>query len=177
MAKFGKTITTIPACRNLISKFFATVLLTAVLHIVAAHPVSAVVLRYFPNANNPSGQISQLDTSLVTGGAEYDYQLKVPPGTNGLTPQLSLHYSSLSAKQNSILGSGWQLSQNYIERDVNLTPDNTNDDKYLLYLNGSGHELVYNSTTGRYHTKVESYLWIKKLTGGSNSFNEYWLIK
>jgi hypothetical protein len=33
-------------------------------------------------------------------------------------------------------GAGWQLSQDFIERDVNFTPTNIGDDKFRLRFKG-----------------------------------------
>ena len=72
---------------------------------------------------------------------------------------------------------GWDLNLSYIQRDVNYTPENLNDDKFDLILNGSKYDLVYISGEGRYHTKAESHLWIEKLTDSPNQKGEYWIIR
>ncbi|MFZ2454996.1 MAG: SpvB/TcaC N-terminal domain-containing protein [Candidatus Altiarchaeia archaeon] len=129
--------------------------------------------------SSPIVEKSSFQTSLFTGAASYSYPLELPRGTNGLTPQISLDYNSQSAiGQSGIVGLGWDLGLNYVERDVNYTPDNYSDDRFVLILNGERHDLVYASSDGRYHTQIESYLFINKsISSMNNTFTDYWLVK
>jgi hypothetical protein len=52
--------------------------------------------------------------TLNTGTAKYSVNLKVPPGTAGHAPTLSLNYESGSG--NGPLGFGWQLNSAFIQR-------------------------------------------------------------
>jgi len=114
-------------------------------------------------------------TNLFPGAGTYAYSLEVPKGTNKLQPSLTISYNSQSVKQRpSILGAGWFLSQSYIMRDVNFTPSNEIDDRYVLILNGASHDLVYEGNY--YHTKRETFSRIHNVTGGDNSKNQYWLV-
>lgn len=113
-----------------------------------------------------------------TGAAVYSYPIEVPPGTNGLQPYLALTYNSHNhISYPELTGSGWSLTQNYIQRDTEHTSWDTGDDKFILYLNGESHELVYDSSDGRYHTEIESYMSIRELGGGQGYFNEYWEVR
>lgn len=105
-------------------------------------------------------------TSLFPGAATYNYGIIIPKGTNGLNPSLSISYNS-QAKKASILGLGWSLSQKMIYRDTNGTFGNTSDDEFKLVLDGSQYDLVY--VNGAYHTKIESYLRIEKIS-------DYWIV-
>lgn len=97
----------------------------------------------------------------------YTYPITVPKGTRGLTPTVELSYNSQSVTGTpSIVGTGWMLTQSYIQRDVNGTTTNTSDDKFFLTLNGRQYELRYNQSQGQWHTKVESYLEITNVTSG-----------
>lgn len=136
-----------------------------------------------PKANkNPQVSEETTDdffkTSLYTGSATYIYPIEVPPGTNDLMPNLSLNYDSSAAKGRAdLVGLGWNLDLSYIQRDVRYTANDVSDDKYLLTLNGATYNLVYISSEDRYHTKVESNLWIKKVTGAPNQKGEYWIVR
>ena len=120
----------------------------------------------------------RLLTDPNTGSAVYSYPITVPPGTRGLQPTLALTYNSFAANSYpELTGSGWSLTQNYIQRNAEYTPDSTSDDTYTLTLNGASYKLFYDSADDRYHTKQESNMWIKKLSGGSNAESQYWEIK
>ena len=114
-------------------------------------------------AESPLGENNGFfQTSLFTGSASYIYEIDVPPGTNGLAPRVTLSYNSHSARGRAgEAGAGWTLDTSYIQRDVEYTPDDTSDDTFDLVLNGQSFELIYVSAEGRYHTKTESYLYIK----------------
>ncbi|MBI4738193.1 hypothetical protein HY772_01300, partial [Candidatus Woesearchaeota archaeon] len=107
----------------------------------------------------------QYATNLFPGAATYVYGLEVPKGTNSLQPTLTLSYNSQSVKQRpGILGAGWVLTPNYIYRDVNATPDNTSDEKYILVLDGTPYELVF-GPDGQWHTEVDYHYKIENLSG------------
>ncbi len=99
--------------------------------------------------------------SSQTGAFTYSYPIVAPPGTNGLSPLVSLTYNSQSA--NSMprhLGQGWSLSENYIERDVNYTFSDHSDDEFALVLNGDAKKLV-NIGAGQYRTVIERFIRIE----------------
>ncbi|MBI2139046.1 VCBS repeat-containing protein, partial [Candidatus Woesearchaeota archaeon] len=118
---------------------------------------------------------SAYKTELFPGAATFTYPLSFPPGTNGLTPEISLYYNSQTAKQRpSIVGAGWSLTQNYIYRDVNGTFNDTNDDIFKLVLDNSAQEIV--NLNGTFKTEVESYARIQNLSGAPNTNGEYWIL-
>lgn len=51
-----------------------------------------------------------------SGAMTYSYPLAIPPGRNGMQPNLTLSYSSAEKRQDSLFGYGWSLSLPYIER-------------------------------------------------------------
>ena len=104
--------------------------------------------------------IDFFEVKLYTGAVKYSYPLKVPLGTNNLQPEVSLFYNSHStvAKAPGIVGAGWELSQNDIERDVNSTFSDTSDDAFKLSLNGNFYDLIYVPSENRYYTEIESFL-------------------
>ena len=128
-----------------------------------------------PKLNSPNDAYS---TGLYSGAAAYTYELQVPDGIAGFQPILSLSYNSHSAGGTyGWLGDGWSLNENYIQRKVKSTPTNIADDTYHLVFNGAGYDLIYNPADGLYHTEIESHLYIKKESGGTNQKKEYWTVK
>ena len=116
--------------------------------------------------------------SLFDGAATYSYPIEVPPGVNSLSPQLSLTYNSHSSSgQPNILGTAWALSQSYIERDINSTLSPLSDDEFKLIFNGQSHDLIYVPSENRFHTKIETFLYIQNITGAPNTKGIYWLVK
>ena len=145
--------------------------------LILIQPVFAVdeYKPYMHKANVPEHPKIKLygsyQTNLFPGAATYSYPLEVPPGTNGLQPVISISYNSQTAKQRpGILGAGWFLTQNYIYRDINNTPDNTTEDEFKIILNGNFYDLVYDSSDNLFHTKIESFLKIQNASGGSNTY-------
>ena len=116
-------------------------------------------------------------TNLFSGSFGYDYKIAVPPGTNGLSPNLSISYNSHSAKgKASWVGAGWEIPLSYIQRDIEYSRKDTNDDTFDLFLEGAKHDLVYVSSEDRYHTKIESYMKVERKTGAPNERGEYWVV-
>lgn len=115
--------------------------------------------------------------SLYTGAATYSYGLQLLPGTNGFSPQLYLNYSSSGTSGHAgVFGLGWNISENYIARDVEDTPDDTADDTFELVLNGERHKLVL-CTDGKYRTERDNYFKIERLSDSTkNGKGEYWQV-
>ena len=114
-------------------------------------------------------------TNLFPGAATYTYPIDVPPGTNGLQPSLTLMYNSQNAKSRpGILGASWELTQDYIIRNINGTPADKSDDFFTLVLNGRSEKLVVNGTELR--TEIEYYARIQNMSGGENELGAYWLV-
>lgn len=156
-------------------KIIASIALSFVILFSSISPLFA---NYsIPNNTAPTHQRDKFSTDIFTGTANYSYPLKVPKGTNDLTPEIAINYSSAGVRDARMYsGLGWLLNQDYIQRDINATPTNTSDDKFKLYFKGTAYDLVYVSADGLYHTKIESYLKIQKLTGGSNVKGDYWQV-
>jgi len=107
-----------------------------------------------------------------TGAAHLGYPLLVPPGRNGLTPKLSLSYSSSGG--NSWVGVGWDIPIGFIQRREPRkgVPKYDDSDVYELNLGGSPQELVPIGSD-EYRLKIEgAYLWIKYYSSGN-----YWEVK
>src|SRR3989338_9195398 len=80
-------------------------------------------------------------TDLFTGSANFSLPIVVPPGRQGLEPNLALAYSS-QAKDNGLYGVGWNLAGlGAIERSTKNGPpkyDNNIDVFLFNSPNGAG---------------------------------------
>ncbi|MBL7713436.1 MAG: hypothetical protein JNL13_13270, partial [Chitinophagaceae bacterium] len=115
--------------------------------------------------SKPVGAIDGAAGTSPSGAATYTIPIKMPPGTNGMAPQLSIVYNSQGG--NGILGQGWSLSGlSVITRagkdfyhDGKVAPATyTNDDAFVL----DGQRLVATSGSSgapgtTYRTEAESY--------------------
>ena len=108
----------------------------------------------------PSVQAFQSDR--FTGAASVSYPIEVPPGPGGLTPSISLSYSSSgvdgadSETQASWVGMGWDLDLGHITRDMRGKPEQPWKHVFNLSLNGVGSELVLGAD-GQWHTSDEHF--------------------
>ncbi len=144
--------------RNIVWKFKKTIFFTVVLLLVI------IFFSFVPAHAKTTWNYYQ--SSLFSGSNNYSYIIELPPGTNGMTPQLSLSYNSFLAKNKSgWIGVGWEIPLNYVQTNT--------DGAFSLFLNGAKHELVYLAAEGRYHTKIETYLKIEKKTAVTDERGEY----
>ncbi len=102
--------------------------------------------RDTPTANLPQ-------TDQATGGLSYEYLLSVPPGRNGLQPELKLQYSNQNSDIASEVGYGWSLNIPYIERLNKTGVDRLYTDNY--FTSSIAGELV-NITGNEYGPKTEN---------------------
>ncbi len=123
--------------------------------------------------------IDSFQVDLFTGAANYSYMIEVPPGTCNFSPNFAVTYNSgRSNGEATIVGLGWDINLSYIQRDVEFTAGDTSDDTFDLYLNGRKYDLVYIPSEDRYHTEIESFLWIKKISGSpNNQEGGYWIVR
>src|SRR6266487_3038820 len=135
-------------------------------------------LQALPGEPMPTNQRDKFQTDLFSGSSTYSYPIKVPNGTDNLTPSVSLSYNNQGAHDLSMFsGMGWQVDRDYVQRDVNYTPSDTSDDKYKLHFKGATYDLVYNSSDSLFHTKIESHLKVQQfLSGGQGSTGMYWQV-
>ena len=111
--------------------------------------------RWNPTWSPPS-------VSAFSGAATYSYPIEVPPGRNGLQPNVALSYNSRAVDglihdpERGAIGTGWSLAEIKIVRvgvklrfDAGNLPETYHPDKFRLVFNGSGHELYpVGSTSG-----------------------------
>ena len=58
----------------------------------------------------------QFEPDQISGSLIYSYPLNLPPGRNGLAPDLSLKYSSQPGSNANVVGYGWDFTIPFIER-------------------------------------------------------------
>ena len=157
--------------------FFIILLILSTVEVSAEGYKPFIQQASSPSMNNLN-IIGTTNTDLLTGAATYNYPIIVQPGINGLQPEIFLYYNHQNTNSlPSTLGQGWNFNDNYIARDTQYTLADTSDDKYILHFNGITSKLVYVASENQYHTEIESFLYIKKITGGSNDKGEYWELK
>lgn len=117
--------------------------------------------------------------SLFTGRINYTLPIMVPHGIHGFVPTVSLDYHGGTARSRAgIVRLGWEVTANYITRNVEDTPSNLSDDSFRLVLSGRSYDLIYLSSDGRYHTKIESDLHIEYVSSGApNTYGGYWIVR
>ncbi|MFN0093329.1 MAG: SpvB/TcaC N-terminal domain-containing protein [Dehalococcoidia bacterium] len=133
-----------------------------------------------------------------SGTFSWSRSLRVPPGTGGFTPEISINYSSgrldgmtqTTNNQTSQLGLGWDISMNmFIERRY-LSCRNDNDfstyaddlcwidHNATLYMNGGAQELVRQGVSNTWRLRSDPTWRVELLTGASNGAlnGEYWRV-
>jgi RHS repeat-associated protein len=136
-----------------------------------------------------------------SGAFTYSYPIAVPPVPGGLSPDVSLGYSSQAVDgltsstndQASWIGDGWDYSPGYVERDYQSCetepPGATNwsksgdlcwssNDTVTLSLAGQDTTLVQDSSTGAWHPEVDNGERVQYETGTTNGTNDggYWVV-
>lgn len=125
------------------------------------------------NTTLPVGSINGSFNVSLVGSANYTIPLIIPPGSNGMTPNLSLEYSSSIESSEGILSRGWKLggiseiqrvhktiSQDGFVDGVNLDSEDrfSIDGDRLISISGS-----YGQNGSVYHTEIDSYSKITSL--------------
>lgn len=88
---------------------------------------------------------------IFTGAAGYSIPIEVPPGRNGIEPDIALEYNSYI--KNGWVGVGWSLDMGAIQRPTKHGVDYSTND-YVFVKNGSITELVHKSDND-YGAKIE----------------------
>src|SRR3989339_352859 len=132
-------------------------LLPALCCFLVLNSVAAATEQAGPNPGNlaPTGSQS---VSLLTGAFTYSYPIEVPPGRNGMQPDVKLIYNSQG--DNGWLGIGWTLDTGCIYRSTkNGVPGYTFSDTFIFSINGQTQELVEitsNADYREYRAQIES---------------------
>ncbi|MGD9159363.1 MAG: FG-GAP-like repeat-containing protein [Desulfobacteraceae bacterium] len=93
------------------------------------------------------------------GEASTSVPIVVPPGRNGVQPNLHLNYSSLNNKS-GVAGVGWNLDIGFIQRNTRfgLNYSNDGDNAFIVSMEGSSGELIQRTDWGTdyYGLEIES---------------------
>ncbi|MEK6858363.1 MAG: LamG-like jellyroll fold domain-containing protein [Nanoarchaeota archaeon] len=130
--------------------------------------------------DSPLSLQSRSETDVYTGAFTQNFPIQLPLGTNGLKPSLSLYYNShmFDSPRQSLIGNGWDVQLNYIERRTNYTASNISDDYYVIVFNGIKEEnLIYDPVQRSYETKIRNFFYISNLSGGQGTGGLYWTVK
>ena len=142
--------------------------------------VSPVISAAQGTASNSMRDNIQIDNN---GAFKYSYPIKIPEGTHGVAPRLSLDYNSMA--QNGMLGMGFALSGlSTIERDASYPINFNANDHYVL----DGQKLYVKAADSifpyvTYHTERESFDLITAYSSGTtvttdpNTTTSYWLVR
>ena len=153
-------------------------------------PSSAKTTTAAPSNTNSASSLSSLSTSgtpkdrnltdgvkntvlpeLSGGSLGYEYKITVPPGRNGIMPNLSLIYNNQNTSILNAFGYGWETNIPYIERSNKSGTDKLYvDNNFVSTLDG---ELATTSsaTTTQYGAKIDDGSFRKY------SFNNnYWIV-
>jgi hypothetical protein len=121
-------------------------------------------------ASEMGGSSVSFKVDDFSGAAHLSYPLVVPPGRNGLNPNLSLNY--LSAGGNGWLGVGWDLSVGFIQRRGvrKGVPKYDSTDLFEIQLGGGSPQELLPIGGDEYRLRIEGvYLKIKYDSSGN-----YW---
>ncbi len=139
--------------------FILCLLVQPLKHGYAANNSAPVTANALTSANNLATGGSGGDTvtpDLFSGTMSYSVPIEVPPGRNGMAPNLSLLYRSSNG--NSYLGVGWELEPGAIVRSLKGGV-NFSGDAYVLRFAGATIDLVNIGTNANgnteYRAKIE----------------------
>lgn len=120
----------------------------------------------FGGADGSPSTIKQIIPGVdqTTGALIYKYPIKVPPGRNGVQPQINLSYNSLDQDPSTIVGHGWTIDIPYIKRINRKGVDKLyTEDYFESSLTG---ELV-NASGATYESKVDNGEFLKYVFASS----------
>ena len=124
-----------------------------------------------PPANTAYGEIVDRFSVNALGGGNYMIPIPLPTAPGGLTPELSLNYSSTAGE--GLAGTGWSLNglssirrctKSYAVDDQKVRVQHNNNDQYCL----DGQRLVPEGGTV-YRTMNDTFKKIERITAGSDN--------
>ena len=159
--------------------------LPTALHRVGASIVLAASLASSVAGAGP-GRTPGLASVSADGEARYSIPIELPPGTNGLTPVLSLDYRHRT--RGGLLGVGWSLSglsqitrcaRTFSQDGVAEPPMRSGVDRFcldgqrLVVVNGAS----YDAPNAEYRTEIESFARIRAVNGTSVNGPAYFIVE
>jgi len=145
-------------------------------------PLASLAGNPFPEDGSHLLLPSLPEVSLYRGAAAMSIPIEVPPGRNGIQPNLALSYDSsrldgvLGVTQSPWVGRGWSLDLPQVTRYIRNEGCNYGIEgchahwgyrnRFNLLLNGAGYTLIPedpNQAGGRYFTAEESFLLVLRL--------------
>jgi YD repeat-containing protein len=135
--------------------------------------------------------IKAFQTDLFSGTATFSFSIGVPAGVGGLTPGLSLTYSSNAVNAmigdespGTWVGMGWNLDLGYVSVQQRDSCSSDEEEPWFsLVLNGVSSSLIKNggdicsTGPGVYHTRNESFMKIEmKADGRDTPYYRYWQV-
>ncbi len=120
------------------------------------------------------------------GEAQYTIPIDLPPGTHGMTPELSLQYRHRT--RGSLLGVGWFIGglseitrcvRTVAQDGVAAAPQRTIADRFCL--DGQrlviANHVVYETPNAEYRTEIESFARIRAIPGTSKNGPAYFTVE
>jgi len=137
-----------------------------------------------PTTSHTIGAIS--GSGGVSGGsANYNIPIVVPPGRNGMQPNVQLSYSS--SQGNGLVGVGWSLSSGAAISRCGMTVATDGISKSVQYsvahdklcLNGQRLIAVsaYGQSGAEYRTELDSFARVRQYGGNINSTATYFIVE
>ena len=139
-----------------------------------------------PAANAAIGRTPGFASVSDDGEAAYSIPLDLPPGTNGLTPTLSLDYRHRA--RGGLLGVGWYVgglsqitrcaktfAQDGVAAPASRSPDTRFclDGQRLVVVSGGS----YTQPNAEYRTEIESFARIRAVAGSINNGPAYFVVE
>ncbi len=118
-----------------------TVLFITITSVIAPSFASAASSDPFRTGRDAVSPKQAVSVAQSSGAMTYSYPFAIPPGRNGMQPDISLNYSSADKRTDSVFGYGWSMNLPYIERINKLGTNN-------LYNQDRNHTFFTSSLSG-----------------------------
>lgn len=134
-------------------------------------PLVSGILK--PKENlKPIGNTFKIEADTATGALILEYPIEVPPGRNGLQPDLALVYNSQNTDNDNIFGYGWSINIPYIKRINKKGVDKLYSENFFnSSISGELEDITLtDGTHGNYGAKIENGDFLKYEYKNDNSW-------